>query len=70
MRRLAPGGPVFAAAWSGVPVPFVVVAFALLLLWAMWIVGLPALVGRLVRSVRRDGERSIADEAQAWLSRQ
>jgi len=38
--------------------------------WAMWIVGLPMAVARLARALSRSAERTIADEAEAWLSRQ
>jgi hypothetical protein len=46
------------------------VGFALLIVWAIWLLGLHHLVVRWFGNARRPPNRSIADEAEAWLSRQ
>jgi hypothetical protein len=43
---------------------------ALVIFWAIWIIGLPSIVTRWVQAARGTAVRSIADEAEEWLSRQ
>jgi hypothetical protein len=40
------------------------------ILWAIWLLGLPAAVLRWLSTDRHADQQSIADEAEAWLSRQ
>jgi hypothetical protein len=51
-------------------VPFDLVVWAVVILWGTWLLGLPAAVLRWLSADRHAHDRSIADEAQAWLSRQ
>lgn len=62
--------PTFGTIALTAEVAFVVVMLALVIFWAIWLIGLPSIVTRWVQTARGTGGRSIADEAEEWLSRQ